>query len=273
MTDITLKGKIIVLSKIRTETALHIGGSKSGMDIGGVDNTVIKDNNGKPYIPGSSIKGKMRSLLEKAEGLATLTNLVWQKKPDIRVHLCNDIDCPACNIFGRSNAINDRADGNGQIIINNTTPTRLIVRDSFLIEESISENVRKNLELEWTEVKIENSIDRITSAANPRQQERVPRGAEFDFEMVFNIYQENDKKLFRKIIKSMQLLEDDYLGGSGSRGYGKIKFIDIKIFWNSNLDYEEGKTDINIKQPVEQGVLKEISERINDDKLLNPLFS
>jgi CRISPR-associated protein Csm3 len=273
MGDIILQGKIIIIGKIKAETALHIGGSKTGIDIGGVDNTVIKDHEGKPYIPGSSLKGKMRTLLEKSEGLAFDDKRVWQKEPDISLHICNEPECTICNIFGRNNGPYKVVKDNSLLNINVTTPTRLIVRDAKLIESSISEDLKNNLELEWTEVKFENSIDRITSAANPRQQERVPRGAEFELEMVYNIYTDTDKARFRKVLKAMQLLEDDYLGGSGTRGYGKVSFQDIKIFWNANSDYETGDTNIAIKTPKKVGTLRDIAKELEDEKTLNTIFS
>ncbi|MDP3029805.1 MAG: type III-A CRISPR-associated RAMP protein Csm3 [Deltaproteobacteria bacterium] len=280
MADIILQGKIIIKGKIKAETALHIGGSKTGIDIGGVDNTVIKDHEGKPYIPGSSLKGKMRSLLEKAEGLASDDKRVWQKKPQkadksdgIGLHICNEPECAICNIFGRNNGPYEVVKDGSQLNINQTTPSRLIFRDGELIDSSIPEDVKENLEFEWTEVKWENSIDRITSAANPRQQERVPRGAEFELELVYNIYTEEDKTRFRKVLKAMQLLEDDYLGGSGSRGYGKISFNNIKIFWNANSDYETGNTDISVKTPKKEGVLRAVAKEIEDNAKLNALFA
>ncbi len=277
MADIKLHGKLIITGKIKAETGLHIGGSRTGIDIGGVDNTVIKDHEGKPYIPGSSLKGKMRSLLEKAEGLASNDKRVWQKKPEgttpgISIHICDEEECSVCNIFGRNNAKMQEINGQEKEITK-TTPTRLIVRDAKLMESSIPQDVKDNLELEWTEVKFENSIDRITSAANPRQQEKVPRGAEFELEMVYNIYTDTDKTRFRKVLKAMQLLEDDYLGSSGTRGYGKISFRDIKIFWNTNSDYETGDTNITIKTPKKVGTLRDISKELKDEKKLNFIFS
>ena len=64
MEELRLQGKYIIQGKIKVLTGLHIGGPTTGLNIGGVDNIVIKDAKGKPYIPGSSLKGKMRSLLE-----------------------------------------------------------------------------------------------------------------------------------------------------------------------------------------------------------------
>lgn len=301
MADITLQGKIIFTGKIRAETGLHIGGSKAGIDIGGVDNPVIKDHNGIPYIPGSSIKGKLRALLEKTEGLVINDKRVWQKRDEISIHMCNEIDCFVCNIFGRNNAkglprvingicsIDPNAsqcpkqmkDKNNPVdpkncpflCISQTTPTLIIVRDAKLDEKSIPKEVQDNLDLEWTEVKFENSIDRITSAANPRQQERVPRGAEFDFEIVYNIYQEEDKSRFKKVLMAMQLLEDDYLGGSGSRGYGKISFQKVRIFWNSSADYKNGNVDISEKEAKAEGEVRELAQKLAGESALNAIFS
>ena len=105
-------------------------------------------------------------------------------------------------------------------------------------------------DLEFTEVKWENVIDRITSAANPRQIERVPAGAEFEFGMIYNVFNEQDKDNLKQVFKALELLEHDYLGGSGSRGYGRVKFEDIKVYWNSKADYESGDVEIEKKEPI-----------------------
>ncbi len=278
MGDINLLGKVIISGKIKAETGLHVGGSTVGLDIGGVDSAVIKDSTGKPYIPGSSLKGKMRSLLEKYEGLATDENRVWVVKPDekgekgISIHLCDNPTCKVCNIFGRTNGDFPKIDNNrsdrisqAKVTIKSTTPTRVMVRDGSLIEESLIpedikkdlhepeetkkalEEAKKKLDLEWTQVKFENVIDRITSAATPRQVERVPGGTEFTFEIVYNVFEEQDKSNLKQVFKAMELLENDYLGGQGSRGYGKVKFSNISVYWNSKKDYEDGTVDLTKK--------------------------
>ncbi|MBT9138182.1 MAG: CRISPR type III-associated RAMP protein Csm3 [Syntrophomonadaceae bacterium] len=249
MSDINLLGKIVITGTIEAETGLHIGGATTGLDIGGVDNSVIKDSEGKPYIPGSTLKGKMRSLLERDEGLATAENRVWVKKNEVSIHMCNERDCVVCNIFGRNNGKQTKVTG-GEIDITSTTPTRLIVRDGSLVEASIPEDVRKNLDLEWTEVKWENVIDRITSAANPRQTERVPAGAKFEFGLIYNVFNDDDKENLKYVFKAIGILEDDYLGGQGTRGYGRVKFENIKVYWNSKADYESGAVDIEEKIPI-----------------------
>lgn len=271
-------GKTIVKGEILTKSGIRIGGSPVGLEIGGVDNPVIRDQYGRPYIPGSSLKGKLRSLLEKSEkdrdgnSLADDTNRIWVKKGEVSIHMCNNLDCPVCNIFGKTNGektlVKKENEDELKIKIDTTTPTRLLIRDSFLNENSITEEMKKNLDLEWTEVKFENAIDRITSAANPRQTERVPAGAEFDFEMVYNVFEDRDKENLRKVFKAMELLEDDYLGGQGSRGYGRVQFKNIKVFWNSSEDYETGDIDTKKKTPINDGwsTVTEIMEKFDELK-------
>lgn len=247
--ELKLQGKYIITAKIVALTGLHIGGGNASLEIGGVDSSVVKDGEGKPYIPGSSLKGKMRSLLEFSEGRFSPGCMVEHK--GIKIHMCDDEKCPICIIFGRNHGLHQFVNGIKQSL-NNVTPTRVIVRDAYLIPDSITDEMKKNLDFEWTEVKFENTLDRITSAANPRQLERVPRGAEFDAEIIFNVLDDYDRVLFGKLLTAMKLLEDDAIGGSGSRGYGKIAFRDVRIFWNSVEDYEKGKVADN-KEPVYAG--------------------
>ncbi|WP_448375845.1 type III-A CRISPR-associated RAMP protein Csm3 [Fervidobacterium sp.] len=203
-------GKYIVTAEIEVKTGLHIGTSKEDLEIGGLDNPVIKDPKGRPYIPGSSLKGKMRVLSEFYHGKVS---------GDGSVHKCSDPNCPVCGLFGTS------VDNNS----NNTfARTRLIVRDAYLDEKSL-EPLSDFLETKWTELKHENTINRVTSKANPRQQERVPAGAIFNAEFVVDIYEGDEDKFLKYLLQAMKLLEDDYLGGSGSRGYGKIEFKNIRV--------------------------------------------
>ncbi len=263
MEEISLDGKIVITGKIRIETGLSIGGGTVGLNIGGVDNPIIKDAEGKPYIPGSSLKGKMRSLIERSSGLAKDENRVWVIKPNekgeggISIHLCDDYNCNVCNIFGRTNGEFRKIDANkGNKIsdelvkVENTTPTRLIVSDAKLSEDSIGRIKKLKTDLEFTEVKWENVIDRITSAANPRQMERVPEGAEFEFGMIYNVFTESDKSNLKEVFKALEFVEHDYLGGSGTRGYGKVKFEDVNVYWNSRADYENGDVDIAEKPTI-----------------------
>lgn len=205
-------------------TGLHIGGSTVGLEIGGKDNPIIKHPVTKePYIPGSSLKGKMRSLLE--------LHLGKHNNPSIRgwgkVHTCADSTCPVCVIFGSS------ADES------NNGPTRLVVRDAILDDAYKKEQKRKDSNwtaLDLTESKYENSINRITARANPRNFERVVPGAKFSFEMIYRVFkrhnEENkkdtkllDEQLFDHVLDGLKLIESDALGGAGSRGCGQVKFM------------------------------------------------
>lgn len=231
---IQLKGRVIVTFDIATVTGLHIGGSDTGIEIGGVDKTVIRDAlTNRPYIPGSSLRGKMRSLLEKYEGKEQNKTI----GRDTRIHSCTDTDeygkCNICQVFGVP------AENNF------STPTRLIVRDSQLSEGSARDlNDSGRTALPYTEVKTEVSIDRVTSAANPRQMERVPAGVTFkDAELVYGIYDGErcnprlDVDHLKTIVEGMRLLEDDYLGGQGSRGSGKISLQHIRVQFKDGKDY------------------------------------
>lgn len=258
MEELKLLGKLIIKGKIKVLTGLHIGDAQGSIEIGGVDNAVIKDAAGRPYIPGSSLKGKLRSLLERYQGYLSPDCLVYQKKenPPIRIHICNEANCPVCLLFGRNQGSYWPAnDSSNKLEIKNVTPTRLQVRDALLDEKSL-EPLKGKLALEYTEVKFENSLDRFTSAANPRQTERVPRGAEFDFEMVLNILHEKDKNLVGKLLTAMALLEDDCLGGGGSRGYGRVEFSVVQILWRSRQQYE---TEQFADEPIATGKIQDLS--------------
>jgi len=229
-----LLGKILITGEIEVKTGLRIGGSTTGLKIGGVDLNVITDPEGKPYIPGSSLKGKMRFLMEhKMHKVDTKNGKVHSCKNDSEYK-----DCPVCKIWGISPTDKD-------VKINSLVQTRLLVRDVKLT--GIPSEIKKNLDLAYTEVKVENVINRIKgSAESPRQIERVPAGAVFSpMEMIYNVFEESDKDLLKHVFEAMELLEHDYLGGMGSRGYGKIEFRKIKIYWNRKEDYESGNLNQN----------------------------
>jgi CRISPR-associated protein Csm3 len=244
----SFQGKVVITGKIGVVTGLHIGGNKSALDIGGVDNAFIRTKKGRVFIPGSSLRGKIRSLLEKAEDVFEANG-----EPSGSV---NDVT----KIFGIHKAKNNEE-------IKPIKPVTLIVRDAYLSDRlNEGENEKKN-EREFLEIKTENTINRITGKASksgPREIERVSEGAEFLFEMIFNLnYDESEnEKLLKQLFKGMKLLEDDYLGGSGTRGYGKVKFIDLKLELRSK-DYYEGKAD-----PKPQGPFKEIDELIKKENIL-----
>ena len=233
-------GKIILKGEIKALTGIRVGGSKEGMKIGGVDSPVIKDANDRPYIPGSSLKGKLRSLLE-------LSNPKKYPIGDSGIHICKEWesykDCEVCKIFGITGTELK------EIPEDAFTLTRIQVRDAPLIKESLKE-LSALEEDEFTEIKTEININRETGTVKGgglRQIERVPAGAKFSFEFLFNILEERDIDLLPDFLKSMLLLEDDYLGGMGSRGYGKIKFLNLSLYWRSIKDYVEGTLD---KPPI-----------------------
>ena len=195
------------LVKIQTSitlvTGLHIGGSSDNVEIGGIDNPVIKlaTRGNEPYIPGSSLKGKMRCLLEQAAGAPKV-----------------GMDQKVNNLFGITES---------RTLNTDNKPSKLIVRDAILSKESKEALLAcDNLDMPYTENKWENVIDRTKGVAeHPRQSERVPAGAVFNAEFVLNIWDDdNEQELMALFEKGIRLLENDYLGGSGSRGYGQIKF-------------------------------------------------
>ncbi len=214
---IKLHKKIFYSGTLELITGLHIGDSKDNVEIGGVDSPILRrKDNKQPYIPGSSLKGKIRCLLDIVHGFEQTTK---------------NNNSLISKLFGANdgsekseNSKNPKYPGR---------PSRLIVRDAFLSESSqkkLSET--SNLDLPYSEIKPENSIDRIKGTAeNPRFIERVPAGSIFDVNFVINIITENDadnpvkiEEEFDKLLKyGIELLNDDYLGGSGSRGYGQVK--------------------------------------------------
>lgn len=191
--------EIVVLRfRLKLETGLHIGGNKDNYGIGGIDSPVIKNPfNNQPIIPGSSLKGKIRMLMETVE---TEDYSAKENAKAIK------------NMFGSRD----------QNKVEELNFTRVIFRDLSLTEESVLDLQSKLGDGFFTEIKAENKIDPITSKANPRFQERVPAGAIFEGECVIQ-FTSNDQDDYVEIIKDgFRLLENNYLGGSGSRGYGKV---------------------------------------------------
>lgn len=208
-----VKGRIIIKSDLVVKTGMHIGGGNTSIEIGGIDSSVIKTYKGEPYIPGSSLKGKLRSLSELAYSPVNIA------KP------CKCGKCFVCKIYGVG-----ANSGNSDLM-----PTRIIVRDAFLKKE-VAEKMKnkeedfKELEFLYTESKWENTIDRYSSKANPRILERVPEGTIFETEIIYTVYNEEDIDNLSYLFNGLRFLEDDYLGGNGTRGYGKVSFENIKIY-------------------------------------------
>lgn len=208
-----LKKKILIKGEVIAESGIMIGGSTSAFEIGGTDKQVIRNPfNKMPYIPGSSLKGKMRSLLELSHG--TISNDGRGYGPT------HDPNAIAAQLFGH---IKHRKDNNN----NSQQASRIIVRDGELNNSDLFNDT----ELLYTEVKAENSIDRITSAANPRFFERVPKGARFHLNIIINVFSqdENGDNFLEYVFDALKLVQDDYLGGSGSRGNGQVRFEIHKV--------------------------------------------
>ena len=199
--------KIKINTSITLVTGLHIGGNSENVEIGGIDNPVIKlaSKGDVPYIPGSSLKGKMRCLLEQVAGAPKV-----------------GLDEKVNNLFGITESKANNT---------NNQPSKIIVRDAMLSDDSKKMLLDcDNLDMPYTENKFENVIDRVKGIAqHPRQTERVPAGAEFNVEFIINVWDDDDEQeLMALFEKGIRLLENDYLGGSGSRGYGQIKFGEMK---------------------------------------------
>ena len=194
--------KIEITGTLEVKTGLHIGGNGAFAAIGAVDSPVIRDvRSDDPIIPGTSLKGKMRSLLAK------MYNETTAAKPD------DDAEC-LTGLFGSSKK--------GNIHVG-----RVLFSDMFL--KNKDELKHQNI-YRATEVKFENTISRSTAVANPRQLERVIRGAEFGMNLVYE-YKDDETMLqdFAILKDGFKLLQYDYLGGSGSRGYGKVAFKDLQL--------------------------------------------
>src|SRR6478736_5392005 len=244
-TQLQLVGKLILSGELHCETGLHIGAGKGSLEIGGADNPVVKDAYGRPYIPGSSLRGRLRSLLEQALGLTSPAELVYLSKrrgQEVRIHQSDRPDDEICLLFGRNPGRIERVEGEA-IETRAATPARLTIYDAPLDTESITAQMRENLDDEITEVKSENAIDRITSQANPRTLERVPMGARFHTRFVMDVLCDEDAPLFMRVLEGLRLLEDDALGGGGSRGSGRVSFSGMKLTWRSKAYYASGAAE------------------------------
>lgn len=212
--------KIQITGTIEVVTGMHIGGSSAFAAIGAVDSPVIKDaRDNIPMIPGSSLKGKMRTLLAKEFNESVVG------KPD-------DDNERLTRLFGSAKK--------GEV-----KRSRIQIADMIMIN---TEEFRQRGAQSLTEIKFENSINRITAVANPRQIERVIRGSEFELDMIYEIENQKDEEIIEDmetLAEGMKLLGYDYLGGNGSRGYGRIKFKDV------NADTVIGELDEKVQSEID----------------------
>lgn len=209
---IKLTKKTIIRTHLELLSGLHIGDSKETTEIGGIDLPVVRrKDNREPYIPGSSIKGKIRCLLEQIEGVTKVGDSEKVNK-----------------VFGIAEK-------------DNTLTSRVIFRDAYFAKEdkdyqngmgNLNVNVYNMLkegeytDMPFTEMKVENTIDRVLGKAKDggiRNIERIPAGAKFNIEIVINEYEGENNGSYKMLIEGLKALNNDYLGGSGSRGYGNVK--------------------------------------------------
>ena len=240
-----LKDIYLIKGEIELITGLHIGAGNDRIEIGGMDSPVVRDPVTKePYIPGSSVKGKMRMLLELYTGAVSNNG--------------DPLDYKTLEEFKNSGAIDDedyRMAFNllklfGVSGADDVSPelgiTRLSFYDLKLTEDS-KKLLREKVGALMTEEKTEVRINRITGTGqHPRHTERVPAGAKFEFKLSVKVFEEDEQELFKLIKKGLKLLEADFLGGSGSRGYGKIRFLPLKkksVFSGKEEDFD---LDINL---------------------------
>jgi len=258
---VTLRGRVFVQGNVKAVTGLHIGGAAGALEIGGVDSPVIRNPlDNRPYIPGSSLRGKMRSLTERLHG--SEQNMRIGK--GVYVHICRQGGmaegefhaafnrCPVCSVFGTTG--DEPA----------PHPTSLVVRDVYLSDDSAA-RLEPVTDFPYTEIKWEATIDRVTSAATPRQIERVPAGAVFDgFELVYNIYDEPGRDHFPGVLKALQLVEEDYMGGLGSRGGGKVQFLLTGVYARLGTDYARTDFALGDEQALSDDLVARIETWVAD---------
>lgn len=275
-----LLGKIRIFGYLVVETGLHIGGGGENLDIGGLDKPVIRNPlTREPYIPGSSLKGKLRAILERLldkplnrqgsrdtfryESDDLLDGL--SKIGDAFIPFEGARICKLSRLFGstgktcyvktsegkQEGLIAEKADTRtwkgveySETKAARNCPARLIVRDSHLLPESASRLKTIDTGLYMTEWKFENGLDRITAAANPRQIERVPAGSRFQFEIVYTVEDlKQAKEDLKNLCMALAILEDDALGGHGSRGYGKVSFQNFEFSYRNIAQYQQAMSD------------------------------
>jgi CRISPR-associated protein Csm3 len=250
--DWTLKGRLVLEGALELTTDLHIGGDVAGMTVGSnesifglPDNPVVRDCYGKPFIPGSSLRGCMRmwaDLTHHGDGLKKLAERLqehWRnsgdqndrrRAPNLKEYLppCEKEACWVCRVFGRASHQKYRE------------PTRLRVEDAYLVESPARSkgDVQDGL---LVSVRTENAIHRLLSMANPRRNEYVPRGTTFKLRLVYTVFDKDDMNNgFPLVLTCLYHLEDSGIGGGRSRGAGGVVLKDLSVRWKSVADYKSG---------------------------------
>lgn len=217
MEQTQLLEKVIIRAVLTVKTGLHIGGSSDYAPIGAVDSIFVRDPlTRQPVIPGSSVKGKLRTLLAKTRNEGNLGS-----SPD------ND-EKVVLRLFGSAQK-------------NHILFSRLQFSDSFVKDTSVKQFSGLDTDTYLGEVKFENTINRATGEATPRQIERVPAGMQFDFQLVYNLENKEESGEDMEVLRDgFRLLQLDYLGGHGSRGYGRVAFSDFSV---TRVDAHTGKAE------------------------------
>lgn len=224
----TLYGRIIVRAAIQLESGLHIGAGAHGA-ISGLEFPVVRDPlSGQPYLPGSSLRGKMRAETERVLGLAPNSS----GRGGVQVYVPSSREEYESNPIGRLYGV----PGTRSFAVDGAA--RLVVRDTFLAPESIAMLKRARTDFPYTEIKSEASVDRVTAEPAPRQIERVPAGTRFaPLELIYSVYSAADLDQFGWVARGLQLVEDSSLGGHGSRGSGNVRFLDLELNVRSRASY------------------------------------
>lgn len=284
--------KVFLRGKLTVLTGLRVGGTDQGLSVGGLQNIVVRHALlGEPYVPGSSIRGKIRCMLERLQGVSGRGH-----GDMIQFGPCNDANLLLVQLFGTESATIDKheegsksSDAEPAKKKSVTIPSRLLVRDAHLTQESRKLLSKLRGDLPMTETKTEVCIDRVTSEANPRTFERVPAGAELAFEMVLEVralppgskdskdpraralaimkekrHQKNhwgrDEDI-ESLLTGLDLLQDDALGGQGSRGYGRVKVTLDPITVRTRDAYQNGGAEKGLELK-EKG--KKLFDNINE---------
>jgi len=226
------------------ETSLHIGNQEGGNQPRGLNapmlqNPVLQINNSyAPYISATSLKGKLRNiaeiLFEKHLNRKFVDDYDEEKKKRrvLKRHECDSLNeakkCAVCCLFGSSSGSGNKSN---EDVENENFDGRLLFRNAPLKQDSA---------LKSSEIKTENKIHRLRQEANPRSIERALRHSIFELEIVYLVHDnENVNKQLSNMIACLRFLENNYLGGNGSRGYGKIKFTNILLNGNKQDSLED----------------------------------
>lgn len=224
MAQLALQGKLIIDALLTVKTGLHIGSSSDFAPIGAVDSPFIRDPVSRlPMIPGSSLKGKMRTLLAKNRDDIGEGGTISEPADDEQV---------VSRLFGFSSN-------------QSSSPARLQFSDAFMEQKCVDQYKTMDMDTYFGEVKFENTISRMSGAANPRQIERVPAGMRFVFHLIYNIEnQEEFQEDMEVLADGFRLLQADYLGGHGSRGYGRVHFSEFSVRrWTAGVKDVSGKLE------------------------------